>query len=406
MRQFDYIVMRDDSEPTVSPAPDYSKSPGELRLERQIYADKGGELAHFLSLVNPEDAPLVATDIKVRTIGSSDPQLDVLDNHWANLKEEVHTITEEAGYYYFAKTGKTESAATDAFIKHTLITVSGHLLSQNDLQLNLLNGEEGENDYPITSLSQRLDAMREVASHTGITFDAFEKAIDRLSTRTYEAADRFDDILNGYTKSDEEEAEKDDESWRTPESSAEDAEPDWRPATEEDLEDAQELSEEEIEDIPDYNPEHDDCNEGGLATSEREPWEDDDHDDDDDRDEGLKAEMEDYVNYMVDFTNVANQIWMNAATRVTDGGHVELERDKVKEMREIMQHTQEAYDIFKARAEDLGTSSYEMKPVFEALEDPQKGTQAMMQKIISMASRPKHMEEAIKKVLPKDRGKE
>jgi hypothetical protein len=235
-----------------------------------------------------------------------------------------------------------------------------------------------------------MDAMRTTAKKMKIPLDNFENQIRSLNARAYGAVALYDKIMLGDDK---------DELQLTAADNEYDDEEAWRGKTDDD-------------DTP--SPEEQECEEcvadeseawkESLETdeSEKEPWQDEDFDPDDERDEKIDDLLEDYVNYVVDFSHVANRLWMDAVVQIKNGQPVTLNSNQIDGLKEIMRDTRKAYETFKEAAENTAAGQYELKPVFEHLEDEKYGTLARMQKLISMASRPKQLEETIKKALTKE----
>ena len=360
---------------------------GHLRLERVLQADAGGKLHEIIALTRGIGAPLLQKTHEYKTVGTADIALQAVDDHWERLQSEFADINEEAAYYYYVKKGISDGSGLQKFQLHTSAELGEHLLEAKLTPEEIESGQLNEKNFPITHISHRMNAMRYAADDADISLDVFEEAIETLRNRTLASADAFDAVLDGHGTDDEAKDEQplpgdhDDGEGR-----------DWEQVGEDfDRSQWEEVSEQELAAVP--------TEEDEKAPPTLHSWEDDDFDPDDERDENLRAEMEDYINYMTDFTVVANELWRNAVTRIADGDHVLLEEDKIHEMETIRQHAQEAYDIFKQQAENLGFGAYELKPVFDRFEDPDRGTEAMMNKIIRMASKPKKLETAIRKSL-------
>ena len=101
----------------------------------------------------------------------------------------------------------------------------------------------------------------------------------------------------------------------------------------------------------------------------------------------------------------ADAVWLHAAQQIYKKEKVTVEPRRLEAMQYWMGEAQEAYEAFKQEASNLLEAQYELIPMFEALEDPEIGIQARMQQTISMASRPELLADAIRKEMPRQRGK-
>jgi hypothetical protein len=370
---------------------DNEKVAGKLSLERQVYVMKDGLLEQNLSL-NERDIPFDSREWQFTAKGSHDTLLAGLDKHWKRLKHEFDTLAEEAAFYHHAKTNSPIEGdeSRREFVVQTAATLSDHMLRQEIPDEELEQAKISEKHYPVITISQRMDAMRTTAKKMKIPLDNFENQIRSLNARAYGAVALYDKIMLGDDK---------DELQLTAADNEYDDEEAWRGKTDDD-------------DTP--SPEEQECEEcvadeseawkESLETdeSEKEPWQDEDFDPDDERDEKIDDLLEDYVNYVVDFSHVANRLWMDAVVQIKNGQPVTLNSNQIDGLKEIMRDTRKAYETFKEAAENTAAGQYELKPVFEHLEDEKYGTLARMQKLISMASRPKQLEETIKKALTKE----
>jgi hypothetical protein len=378
----EFIVLRENE-----------KVAGNVSLERQVYAQKDGLLEQNLS-INEKSIPVDAREWMFSVKGSYDTLLTGLDKHWKRLKNEFNTLAEEAAFYHHAKTNSPieGDALRREFVLQTAITLSDHMLNQTIPDEELEQGKISEEHYPVITISHRMDAMRTTAQKMKIPLDGFENNIRGLSKRAYEAVAMYDKIVLGDDDEDKREMQ------HTAADSEYDDEESWRGNGED-------------EDTPPY--EEQECEECGVddveawkesledGEEEKEPWQDEDHDPDDERDDKIDDLLEDYVDYVVDFTHAANNLWMEAVVQIKNGQRVTFNSNQIDGLKDIMRDTRKAYEAFKEAAEATAAGQYELKAVFEHQEDEKQGTLPRMQKLISMASRPKQLEETIKKARTK-----
>jgi hypothetical protein len=380
----EFIVLRENE-----------KVAGNVSLERYVYVMKDGLLEQNLS-INERDIPVDAREWHFEVKGSHDTLLSSLDQHWRRLRREFNTLAEEAAYYHHAKTNSPLEGdeRRREFVISTATKLSSHLLAQTIPDEELTSGEIAESNYPVTTISQRMGAMRATARSMKIPLDSFEKHISSLNKYAHEAVALYEKAMLGNDDG----SDNGQQLQSTAADSEYDNEDAWR-------------GEGEDEDTPPY--EEQDCEEcsvdGAEAwreslddnDAEKEPWQDDDHDPDDERDEQIDDLLEDFMNYVMDFTHLANRLWMDAVVQIKEGQPVTLNKQQIAGMEKVMLETQQAYEKFKEASQDTAAGQYELKEVYDQLEDPERGIQARMQKLISMASRPQQLEETIKRALPK-----
>lgn len=361
---------------------------GLLSITRDTQVENG-RLIQLLSINDENQEPLNANDTAFPLQGSADEVLRLMDKHWKQLKHEIEDIDDQAAYYFMAKTGRERDNSWHDFEKLYMQTLSDRFLEQESLEDAVDAGKLDEKAYPLTVITQRMNALRDVATYGTIKLDRFEKNIEDLCDLIYEQNDKVDNVIDGEETGGLQLATGGEGS-------------DWSKIDDnEDKSDAEGIDDKEAgadrddEDEEEREPWKASLDEVSL------PWENEDYDPDDERDEHVQNLMDDFTNAVVDFTNSANQLWMNATTRIIDGVPPAQDDALITDMKQQLAKSLDVYEEFKSHAQELAVSAYELKPVFEALEDPDKGFEARMQKMISMASRPAALSETIRKSLPK-----
>lgn len=353
---------------------------GDLSLERVTYVEPGGKLSQDLSLAYKGEI-VTGSMWTFEPRASHDRHLSVLDFHWKHLREEFVEAAEQMAYYFHVKTGGSEDGDRQHVFNWDAIFNLSFLLHQPMPDEELAQGTRQHKHYPLSCISQRLAAMRTAAKTCKIKTDRFEQAIMSLSKKAFSAVALYDQQTTGGEDDDElqytaGENEFDDDEWR------------------ENNEDGPGDSEEDEWMRHQRQQQH---------RQSLEPWQDEDYDVDAEKEDKADTFLHDYVNYVVDFTNVANQIWMKAVMQIQDRQPVTVDQGALDTMQSVMHDTQAAYMRFKEATQDMAIGSYELQPVYEMLEDHKNGIQAKMQKIMSIASRPQELETIVKQGLPKAR---
>jgi len=332
--------------------------------------------------------------------GNRDNHLKALDSHWEALKFEFEELVADADFYHHIKENN-EDRASNPLLCEFLVEISNSLLSRDIPNEEFARGEIDQDHYPLTPVSHRMTALRHAvdsgridlrsyrdtvtpSAASGMELDVFEQAIMKLDKCVQDTSELYDTGMFG----DDEYDGDNEEVFETAGDGAEDEDDDdekdnfWR-------------SEDEI-----TKTKKDDFWRGGDEHPEKKDdwWSDEEPEgkpgleaDDEDADEkqDLADLLEDYLNYLVDFTNSANSLWIDVVESIYDNKPVTINEKELAEMDSCLEDSITAFKKFQNAAVDLPPAIYKkLIPVFDALEDGKEGPLALMKEIIEMATPP------------------
>ncbi len=301
---------------------------------------------------------------------SYDPYLSVIKHHWDNICDECIEIYELISLYHNIKS--RDEKILDGMMLHVFMDLAESLLDNFPPKEDLEGGIRDHRFYPLTGISHRLRAIRDTTEDFDrIRLDRFEKYIHEVHKKSLSALKLFekatgigDDERDLQLTAGESEFEDED---------------DWRDKDEDDV------SEKD-------------------GDREIEPWEDEDYDPDEEREDEVDNLLENYVDNVADFVRAANFIWMEAVEKISEGQPVTENTEYIEKMKNARDAVDAAYANFKQATEDMAIAVFELKPLYELLEDEKRGPMARMDKLISLASRPAQLEKVIKEGMQKERG--
>lgn len=334
---------------------------GDLMLSRETFAHHGGMLEHDICVVEG-DQVLVGSTWQVHPKGSYDGAIAALDKHWEHVKGEFDTLIQDAGGYHTIKSQMP--ARQHAMLRGAICRVGTLLLGQPMSDERLISGKEDPDSYPLVHTADAMKGIRDTAASKGmklgIKFDGYEQKLRKLERELERAGDTYEAITmsgmeDGYQATVD---ESDEEDWRG------------------------------------------DVHHVAEGHESLESWQDLDHDVDDVRDLKTDALLHKFEDHVRNFSSFANRIWMSAAMHVSQGQAYSGNELFITNMREAFASAKVAYSQIKDQMRDSGIAQYELKPFFHAIEDK---VIPSMQEIMSFASRPKHLEEAVKKRMPPNR---
>jgi hypothetical protein len=373
-----------------------------IQLSREAYLEPDGKLTQEFGIWDHDSEKLLAAG-QWQFEGVDDPKLHLrsLDSHWEQLSEEFKRVAEHARRYAAIKTGGNEHDIKD-ITADAVKDMSQGLLYQYASDQDIAAGEDNAR-IPLLSFSQRYMSIRESSYDSQVEFDDFEMAMIDLNMGVSKAIQRFDNIVHGMDADEPHTREENMENEAY--------------GNEDDRGGDFDLDGGDDDDTPDF-----DRSGGGMATAgddddEKESW----HTDADSwkkggswNDDGFNPEREResqiddiinrYLNQMKNFMQSAEELWLDAATQASEGKRVTRNDKALASMKYWQNEAAGSYEDFKeALADASSLSVFELDPVYEPLDDEEKGPAASMQKLISMASRPELLESAIKKGLPPER---
>ncbi len=394
-----------------------TKTAGNVQFTREVYLEPDGTLTQELGLwkTDANNSMLGSAMWQFKTGKDYGRHLANLDTYWQKMSSEFDNITSRARQYVELKTESSPSGKDKASIANiparALAQIADNLLNQHPTDKEFATEIPHEQYTHLITINQRFKAVRTAAQAEHVKLDGFETAIMSLSHDVYDAIGKFDDVVLGAGTPDEilqaangdgEEAkddnEVDDEAWRESLKSDEELAGN-APAQGDD--DDMDAAQDDEDDQPIWQAQDaDSWKSAGDPTAALEFGTFGHDDADSARDGKLDELVQAYLDKVNDFMDAAEFIWLDAATHIQHGTPVALHKNQIEGLKTIRDETQEAYDNFKEAAEDLASSSYELRDVYDALEDPDNGPIKRMQQIISLASRPDLLEDTIKKGMP------
>jgi hypothetical protein len=243
---------------------------------------------------------------------------------------------------------------------------------------------KSDNDDPLTTISDRLHAMRCAGEDNDYKLDRFEQLI-------MDAESQMQRIRNAYNDDGREDG------LQLTAGGPEEGE-DWRG---------------EADDPEAHDPEawrgdihvHDETSYADSEDDEPSLWEESD-DPDEERETDADFAMLKMSLFVERFTYAANKIWTDSAAMIHRGVKLQQNTEMIDLMKTFRDKTRKAYSQFCDVVDGSAMSQYELKPVFELFEDEKEGPIAKMQKAIDMASKPAMLEAVIKKDMTKQRIKD
>ena len=391
-------------------------------LERVLYVDPDGRLMQDFSIM-VDDILIGGGQWAFKSRGTHDEYIHTLDEHWEQLKQDFTDAVRQGNYYNLLKDTSTDGERSAAFLRGYLHHLQEDLLKQKFDDDDIAHGKttrkqilklikvrkkleaqqtEAElantdalsplevrkakpEDEPLTTISDRLSAMRAAAEDNDYTLDRFEEFIFNAESQMERVRRAYYDdgrqeglqLAGGDTDQEDDfefEADEEDEGEEKPDPNA------WR------------------ESIPEVDLGGYDDEEGADESL----WEESDDVDDERETEADYAVLK--VSAGVErFSYAANQIWTGAAGDIHHNIQVKRNDEQIKLMETFRDETQKAYDEFRAAVDGSSMAQFEYLPVFELFEDPKDGVIANMQKAIDMAKKPFILESVVKKHMTKQR---
>lgn len=361
---------------------------GLLDISRETYIDENGILSHELAIwrIDSEDH-LVHSEFREYEPGQNYKTLAAnLDSQWKSTLKEFHGLCRRAREYAVLKADANTdlrdivAATAISHVAHNLLKPRHHhdeMVSDDLTDLAELN----------TTGSQRFNAVRRSAQESGIRMDAYEDNLLNITDTIREALNLYDEVVLGAGYQPDHDENRDE----VPRHHHDD----------DDDDDDKDKYCEADDDTPAWQPEDADAwKRGAYQESVSIPANIEDR-----RERELESQIMHYLDQLNGFMENADAIWLHAAQQIYKKEKVTIDPRRLEVMKYWMGEAQEAYEAFKQEAGNLLEAQYELIPMFEALEDPEIGIQARMQQAISMAGRPELLADAIRKEMPKQRGK-
>lgn len=404
---------------------------GSAALERTLEIDEDGLLVQVFA-ITVDDMPLGGGQWSFKKKGTRDEYIKLMDEHWEELCIDFKDAVRQGAYYHQIKE-KTPDSDNTAFLRGFLQHIQETMLEQKfddddlvkdtatkaemleshtvmqPLEANkpadVAKGDEEsdsddskpDNYEPLTTISDRLHAMRCTAEDNDYPLDRFEQFIMDTESQMQRIRDAYHNDGRSGGLQLTAGGPDDGEDWRS-EAGDEDAhDPEaWR-------------GDVHVAEATSYDDSEDDDEE-----KEEEPstWQKSDDPAEEMKSEADMAMLKMSI-YVEHFTNAANQIWTTTAAIIHRGNKIKRNdedaqwmktlREQIKLMETFRDKTKIAYEQFCDAVGDSPAEKWEQRQVFELFEDEKDGPIAKMQKAIDMASNPSILKAVIKKDMTKQR---
>lgn len=341
---------------------------GDLSIARIASAHEGALTQEFIFKSGTHETAKVSWE-PFTPRESLDRTLSVLDYHWEKASAELTEIMRQAEVYRRVKMPAKDDNKPD-YLRRVLDDFGGHAMRARPDDEHAKQGIRDHTMFPMVGMSMRLSKMRKETEKDAkaamrgraMPEDKFEKALAILSMREKKALDTFDKGT-GRDKTDLQDTAGEsefgeDDNWRgnlhKRSSDGYAADIPWRESTKPDI---------------------------------RTP---------------LEKTVDGYITTITNFQDVASRIWMDAAEAVVEHKPVTVDATLLRKLEDDLAFMKRARDTILEEVE-YTHAKFELRHLIQMMENPEQSIEGAMQRVISMASRPKELGVIIRDAMPPTR---